>query len=376
MFELPLAVPIALLILALVAAGVTAWRIRSLPDLPARPSDTPVSIGLCIPARNEAAELGPALDSWLAQDLPDLRIVVVDDGSTDATPQLLAERAARHPERLTVIRNDGLPAGWLGKNHALHLAVTTPQARSADWLLFVDADVRVDDPAFLRRALAGLEADPAEVLALVPAVDTVGLWERLLLPFGATAFLWLVPPGRVASPKSRIACGIGAFTLIRREAYGAIGGHAAAPLDPVDDMMLARRAKGAGFRNRVACGGPWLHLRMYPGLAAFVRGMRKNALGWPGTAWLALPGSAVLVTLFASPLLLTLGGHPAWGLGLWLLVPAFVGSAHQRVSRRPMDLAWALWPLIGLPLATGLLWALLDRWRGVNHWRGREVPLS
>lgn len=376
MFDLPLAVPIALLLLALFAAGVTALRIRSLSDLPGVPSASPVSICLCIPARNEAAELGPALDSWLAQDLPDLRIVVVDDGSTDATPQILSERAARHPGRLAVLRNDELPPGWLGKNHALHLATATPQARSADGLLFVDADVRVDDPAFLRRALALLEADSAEVLALVPAVDTVGFWERLILPFGATAFLWMVPPSRVASPRSRIACGIGAFTLIRREAYEALGGHAAAPLEPVDDMMLARRAKAAGFRNRVACGGPWLHLRMYPGLGAFVQGLRKNAVGWPGTVWLALPGALALVALFASPVLLVFGGHPAWGLGLWLLAPAFVGSAHQRLSRRPMDLAWALWPLIGLPLAAGLLWALADRLRGVNHWRGRNVRLE
>lgn len=375
MFELPLAVPIALLLLALFAAGVTALRIRSLPDLPLEPSEAPASVCLCIPARNEAAELGPALDSWLAQDLPGLHIVVVDDGSTDATPQILAERTPRHPGRLTVIRNDALPAGWLGKNHALHLATATPQARSADGLLFVDADVRADDPALVRRALAMLEADPAEVLALVPAVDTAGFWERLILPFGATAFLWMVPPSRVASPKSRIACGIGAFTLIRREAYDALGGHAAAPLEPVDDMMLARRAKAAGFRNRVACGGPGLHLRMYPGLGAFVRGLRKNAVGWPGTVGMALPGAALLVALFASPLILALGGHPGWGLGLWLLVPAFVGSAHQRLSRRPMDLAWALWPLIGLPLAAGLLWALADRLRGVNHWRGRSVRL-
>lgn len=375
-FELPLSVPIVLLFLALVATGVTALRIRSLPDLPLEPSETPASVCLCIPARNEAAELGPALDSWLAQDLPGLRIVVVDDGSTDATPQILADRARRHPERLLVIRNDVLPPGWLGKNHALHLATCTDQARSADWLLFVDADVRADDPTLVRRALALVETDPTDVLALVPAVDTVSFWERLILPLGATAFLWIVPPSRVASPRSRVACGIGAFTLIRRTAYEAVGGHAAAPLEPVDDMMLARRAKVAGFQNRVACGGPWLHLRMYPGLAAFVRGLRKNAVGWPGTTGWALPGAFLILGLFASPLVLAFGGYPGWGLGLWLLVPAFVGSAHQRLSRRPMDPVWGFWPLVGLPLVAGWLWALMDRLRGVNHWRGRDVRLD
>lgn len=355
---------------------LTWMRVRALEALPGvtREAAAP-ALCLCIPARDEAAEIGPALDSWLAQDLPNLHLVVVDDGSTDETPQILEERQKTGGERLRVLRNDSLPQGWLGKNHALHLAACSEEARAAEWLLFADADVHADSPDLLRRAFSHLADAPADVLAVIPAVDAVGFWERLLLPMGATAFLWLVPPTWVADPRRFAHCGVGAFTLIRREVYDRIGGHAAAPMDPVDDMGLARRAKQAGAMNRLAVGGPDLHLRMYPGLGAFVRAMRKNALGWPGTATLAIPGCLLLLGHFLSPLWL-LGMGQVWAAtGVWLAAPLAVGLAHHRLTRRGPDWVWLTWPLAVFPLVAGVLWAFGDRLRGINHWRGREVPL-
>lgn len=419
-FDLPLYVPAALFALAAWLWWLTQRRIRRLEDLP-EPAvgGTLASVCLCMPARNEAEEIGAALDSWLAQDHPDLRIVVVDDGSTDGTSETLAARAEARPDRVRVIRNDSLPAGWLGKNHALHLATkwiaehashakrgstgsesSDPETRAEgqndspsetaervsnldlpwagfdpEWLLFADADVRAE-PRLLRRALAYLERRPADLLALCPAID-LGSWsEALFLPPGSMGFLWLVPPDRVADPRSGFFCGIGAFTLVRRSAYDAIGGHAAAPMEAVDDMMLARRAKAAGFANRVAMGGPGLRLRMYHGLADIVRSMRKNALSFPWVWGLAPVWIAVLLLLFASPLLLALGGWPGAGLLLWLLWPAMVAEARQRSGPFPVEPVWMLWPLVGPILAVGLAWAFWDRLRGVNHWRGREVKLG
>lgn len=373
--ELPVSVPAGLFALLALEWFITQRRIRRIEDLPDPVEGLPLpSVCLCVPARNEAAEIGAALDSWLAQDHPALRIVVVDDGSTDGTPQILAGRAAAHPGRLRVLRNDALPAGWLGKNHALNLAVQTTEAKAAEWLLFADADVHAD-PQLLRRAFAYLDRWPVDVLALCPAID-LGSWsEALFLPMGAMGFLWLVPPDRVADPKSGFFCGIGAFTLIRRSAYDAIGGHAATPMEAIDDMLLARRAKAAGFGNRVAMGGPGLHLRMYHGFADIVRSMRKNALAFPWL-WAGAPlWILVVLVLFASPVLLALGGWPGAGLLLWLLWPPMVAEAHQRTGTRPVQPVWALWPLVGPILAAGLAWAFWDRLRGINHWRGRSVRL-
>jgi len=347
-------------------------RLPSLAPDPAPPADPP-SVCLCIPVRDEAAELPVALDSWLTQDYPALRIVVVDDGSTDGSTGLLRAREAARPDRLRVVRNDTLPPGWLGKNHALDLASRQPEAQAADWLLFADADVQAS-PDLLRRAVAFALARPTDILALIPGVDAVGPAERVVLPLAASAFQLLVPPHQVPNPRHPAFCGVGGFTLVRREAYEATGGHAAAPLEAIDDMMLARRLKQAGFTNRVARGGPDLHLRMYHGLGELVRAMRKNAAALP--AWWLLPlllPPVVLVML--APLWLPLAGHPGLALLLWLLVPALAGDVQQRMTGRPMDLLWALWPLDALVFAAGTAWAFADRLRGVNHWRGRDVKL-
>jgi hypothetical protein len=213
------------------------------------------------------------------------------------------------------------------------------------------------------------------VLALLPAIDTATAGERLALPLASAGFLMLVPPHKVPDPKAMAFCGVGAFTLIRRIAYDAIQGHAGAPLEAIDDMMLARRAKAAGFVNRVARGGPDLHLRMYHGLWSVIRAMRKNAMALP--LWPLAPlGVAATLLGFLAPIWMPFAGYPALGLLLWLLVPAFLGHVAQRSSRRPMDLIWAFWPLLGPCVALGQLWAFWDRLRGFNHWRGRSVKLG
>lgn len=375
-FVLPLWIPLALLGLGLGLLGLTLARLRALPRLPA--SSIPGSaqtVCLCMPARNEGLEIGSALDSWLRQDYPELRLVVVDDGSTDATPEILAHRAIAHPVRLRVIWNETLPPGWLGKNHALHLASMTPEARQAEWLLFVDADVQAV-PDLLSRVFGLFEETPADILALVPGVDTCTVGERLLLPTAATFFLWLVPASSVADPSSPFFCGTGAFTLVRRSTYDAIGGHEAEPMEPIDDMMLARRAKQAGFVNRMAQGGPDLHLRMYASGWEVIRAMRKNILGVP-VLWVFAPVLiALMLVLLLSPLWLALLGQPGFALFEWLLWPFIVWLAHRRLTGRSFDWIWLLWPLIGPAASVGIAWAFWDRLRGVNHWRGRTVPLS
>ena len=364
----------ALLLLAGLVLLRRHWaRLPALPEDPLLPAEPP-SVCLCIPVRDEAAELGAALDSWLAQDYPALRILGVDDGSTDGSSEILRAREAARPDRLRVVRNDHLPPGWLGKNHALDLASRQPEAQAADWLLFADGDVQAS-PGLLRRAVAFALAQPTDILALIPGVDVEGPAERMVLPLAASAFQVLVPPHQVPNPRHPAFCGVGGFTLVRRRAYDVVGGHAGAPLEAIDDMMLARRVKQVGFVNRVAQGGPELHLRMYHGLGELVRAMRKNAAAVP--AWWILPFAlppAVLVVL--SPLWMPFAGHAGLAAWLWLLVPALAGDVQQRMTGRPMDLFWALWPLNGLILAAGTGWALWDRLRGINHWRGRDVRLS
>ena len=334
-----------------------------------------MKLSVVIPVYNESKTIAKILAEVRAVPLENMEkeIIVVDDGSTDGSQDLLRQREAARPERLRVLRNEHLPPGWLGKNHALDLASRQPEALAADWLLFADGDVQAS-PELLRRAVAFALAQPTDILALIPAVDAVGPAERLILPLAASAFLMLVPPHQVPNPRHPAFCGVGGFTLLRRAAYDAVGGHAAAPMEAIDDMMLARRVKATGRVNRVAKGGPDLHLRMYHGLAELVRAMRKNTAALP--LWWLLPGLLpVALGIGLAPLWLPCAGHPFLALLLWLLVPALVGDVQQRMTGRPMDLLWAFWPLDTLVFVAGSAWAIADRLRGVNHWRVRDVAL-
>lgn len=367
-------------LLPLVATGLAWWitrdRVEHFPDLPEPLSaDRLPSVCLCMPVRNEADEVGTALDSWVAQGADQLRIVVVDDGSTDGSTELLRTRAEAHPTRLRVLRNDTLPPGWLGKNHALHLATQQPEALEAEWLLFADADIHAD-PSLLGRAFAHLEVAGGDFLALWPAMRAAGFWERAVVPLAGLTILWGVPPRRVLDPASPFAFAAGAFILVKREAYQAIGGHAAAPLEAIDDVGLALRLKQAGYRNALAVGAPWLWYRPTHGFGELVASLRKNVLGLRWLLPLSPLMAAATLAGFGAPFWLALLGHAWAGLAMWLIVPAIIGLAHARFSRAPSDWLWAFWPLIAVPSLVALALATWDRLRGVNRWRGREVRLA
>lgn len=350
----PLLVPLALLALVVVEWWITLDRVKYFPDLPEPLSrDSLPSVCLCMPVRNEVLEVGTALDSWLQQDLGSLFIVVVDDGSSDGSMELLQARARAFPHRLQVIRNEGLPPGWLGKNHALHLAVQQSQAQAAEWLLFADGDIHAR-PDLLRRVFACLEVQGGDFLALWPAMITSGFWERLVVPIASLFILWMVPSRRVQDPSSRFAFAAGAFTLVRRGAYNAIGGHASAPMLAIDDVGLAVRLKQAGFRNALAVGAPHLWYRPSHGFMDLASSLRKNMLGLPGMLALAPIILVVSAALFFSPLWLAWAGHAWAGILLWLLVPPLIGTAQARFSKASMDWVWAFWPLAGIPFLASL----------------------
>jgi cellulose synthase/poly-beta-1,6-N-acetylglucosamine synthase-like glycosyltransferase len=157
-----------------------AGSIPPLPDatLPHAATDWP-HVSIIVPARNEEQGVRAAVESLLRQDYPALELVVVNDRSTDRTSAILAALAEEHPGRLRVVMVTELPAGWLGKNHALLLGA---RQSSGAWLLFTDADV-VFDPTCLRRAVAYAEAQGLDHLTMSPRLLAHGYWLNAFVNF-------------------------------------------------------------------------------------------------------------------------------------------------------------------------------------------------
>ena len=237
---------------------------------PASDADCP-RISILFAARDEEEKLPAALATLMEIDYPDLEVIAVDDRSQDSTGRILEQFAAAHP-RLRVVHITQLPAGWLGKPHALQKAYA---ASTGDWLLFTDADVRFKHDA-LRRAIALVKARNLEHLTLMGDVEMVGFWETVLITFFGMAFHIATDPYRVANPHSRAYVGVGAFQLLKRAAYEASGTHRRLAMEVVDDMKLGKIVKQSGFRSSAGVAQDFVVVRWHAGLGNLVRGVTKN----------------------------------------------------------------------------------------------------
>ena len=371
----------ALVFLAVVVRFVLLVRNRdAIPKLPASTETVTLPrLSVVVPARDEALSIARAVGSLLAQDYPDLEIIVVDDRSSDGTGAIVRELATRDP-RVEALRVDDLPAGWLGKNHALWRGA---DRASGEWLLFSDADVVFAQGA-LRRALAYATVEGLDHLTLAPRLVACGLALRAFVAFFGYAFIALWGAYMANDSKSKRGVGIGAFNLVRRSAYDGIGTMRALSLRPDDDIRLGRRLRAFGYRQRVLNGNELLSVEWYPSLRAAISGLEKSM--YSSLEYRVVDAIGVILYLGATMVwpfagVVLLGGIDRVLLGVVVacLVAGILETYRQSMSLRltPSALAVALL----LPFSAACFaWAIarsvyLAETRGVR-WRGTTYPLS
>jgi hypothetical protein len=357
-----------------------AWRAdRALPDLGDQPPDpAPPSVSVVVPCRDEARHVEAAIRSLLAQDLPALQVVAVDDRSGDATGAILDGLAAGEP-RLTVVHVSALPAGWLGKNHALEVG---GRRASGDWLLFTDGDV-LFQPGALRHALGYARAHGLGHLAAAPRFIAPGFLERAFVTgFGAFASL-AFRVHRLPAARSRAFVGIGAFNLVRRADWERVGGHGRLRLEVVDDVKLGLVLRRSGVAQGAVSGGGLVAVRWQHGLWPSVLGLVKNAFaGTEYRPWLAVAASLALALAGLGPVLLAVlslasrqGPAAAMAAGALAVGVAIHGGAARRLAGGCGLVGLAL-PLAAALLAGVLLGSTAAAlWRGGVVWRGTRYPL-
>jgi cellulose synthase/poly-beta-1,6-N-acetylglucosamine synthase-like glycosyltransferase len=364
-------VTISLAVSLLLGAGLLALalriqeRRRRAPALPP-PSASPPEATILLPVRNEERDVIACVDTLLAQTTRPL-VRVIDDGSTDATASLVAEKAAREP-RLELLPAGPLPPGWRGKVHALWAGsrdVTAP------WILTTDADTR-HAPDLLARALAAAEREGLDAVSLAGFQETRGLGENLLTPTVFALLDALLGDWRAAASSQGPPVANGQFLLLRREAWESCGGFASVRDVPLDDVAIAARLRAGGHRTGFF-REPGLSVRMYRGFAATVSGWRRNLGGLLGAspravavilAVLLLPALALLAALLAGR---WIEAAVLWGTGA-------VSSALLRSGSGHSPAYGSLHPLDSLLVAGVLALAVLDRSRGrLVSWKGREM---
>jgi len=333
-------------------------------------------VSVVIPARDEAAEIERTVRSHLAQDYPDLQVVVVDDRSTDGTAKIL-ETLSGEDSRVTVVAGREPPEGWLGKPHTL---LSGARAADGELLLFADADVRYD-PRTLREAVALMDERALDLLAFFPRLETRGFWESVLMPYlGVAVFLGLGFLARVR--RCPIAMGAGAGNLVRRRVYDSIGGHAALADSVVDDVRLAVTVKRAGFRVAAFRAEDRVAVRMYQGFRGVWNGFTKNVAwvysGFGGALLFVLTILLLAVSIAPAAVLALAAVGVAIPPGDVVLAAAIFASSVLVRGTLAATLGDPLWPALSHPIMTAVWTGLMGR--SLFHrfirkrltWRGRE----
>ncbi len=272
------------------------------------------TVSIIVPARNEADNIEQTLTQLLALDYENYEIIAVDDRSTDRTGAIMDHIAATADakQHLKVLHVNELPAGWMGKTHAMW---TASQQAGSEWLLFTDADV-LFSPGAVRRALAYAESEGADHLVLFPHMIMKRPGEKMMIAFFQMLFVFGHRPWKVADPNTNDHMGVGAFNLIRRRVYDAVGTYQRLRMEVIDDMKLGKVVKNAGYAQHIVFGGHLISIRWANGAMGVVRNLTKNFFALMSFQWPRAVLSCIALTF--------LNLMPFIGIGLahgWARLP-------------------------------------------------------
>ena len=346
----------------------------STPEWQPNDASPKLRISIVVPALNEEEKLESALQSLLALDYSNYEVVAVNDRSIDRTGEIMDRLAAASSGKLRVVHITQLPVGWLGKPHALHRGF---ELTNGEWLLFTDADVTFRADA-LGRAMQLAKRSNADHVVLFPTLITKSWGESMMLAFLSLAFtvgrLW-----KVSDPKSRDFIGVGAFNMVRRSSFEALGGMQRLKMEVVEDMKLGKLIKKHGFKQVAAFADGLLTIHWARGAWGIVRNLRKNTFAFLRFNWILALLS--IVGLFFAHLGLYVGVllAPGWAklgfaIGLLSLALFYVGIyRHLKIS----PLYFFLHPLSTLLMCLALMQSAYFTLKNDGiEWRGTHYPLD
>ncbi len=276
------------------------------------------SVSILIPMRNEQTNVQGCLSSVIEQKgLANFEVIALDDNSEDATKSLITAFAS-----VKTITGSNPPDKWLGKLWACQQLV---EASTGDYLVFLDADVRLSENAV---ASAIAQMGDWDFCSPYPRQIVNGFIQRIFQPL--LQWSWLVSVPLLISQKFSIksmAIANGQFLIIKRDAYLRSGGHASVKSEVLDDLMLAKRLLGAGFKGGVTEASAIASCHMYSTGKELIKGYQKSL--WK--AFGSIPGTLIAIFLLfvtgVLPFLAAVTGSPFGLIAFGLIVLSRITAA-------------------------------------------------
>ena len=347
--------------------------LRDLPDrsAPDRLDDSPPTVSVIVPARDEMERIERTVRHLLAQTGVAIQLIVVDDRSADGTSEILARLAATD-DRLTVVRVDEVPDRWLGKCHACQVGANHA---TGEWLLFTDADAWCS-PRVIGRAITRATADRADHLCLLPGLGKCTVPGQAVVLFAVLGMLGIAFAVNCNLPGAYV--GVGAFSLVRREAYDAIGGHETLRMEVIDDFALGYHVRRLGRRSRIYAAVHDVNVRWAHSARSFVAVLEKNMFAKLRFSVVSALANVLLVSgLWVLPLI---GAFVQSTSGLVALAAMLSATIPASIMARRYGWPWPVGLLTPLSLPI-LVWATVYSavsvmCRGGIQWRETFYPLA
>ncbi len=345
-------------------------------------------ISVCIPARNEETVIGLLLQSVCIQDYESFEVLVLDDQSTDKTPEIIQSFVINYPNLITHLKGKPKVEDWFGKPWACQ---QLSNAATGEILLFLDADTRLQ-PDMLKNTAVSFHNYSLDMLTIWPRQILGSFWERTAIPLVYYALVTLLPAIYVyRSPRwmpsfiqrkflPAFAAACGQCIAFTREAYDVVGGHQAVKQEVVEDVALAKKAKVSGLRLRMFQGVGSISCRMYRSEREMFEGLRKNFLAGFGNSLPFFISAGIFhFVVFVLPFITLIYSLSIYSPALFSIS---VASISIIFLHRVILSVWFKWnPVYGLLHPLGVLWyqwlGLVKLWDHLTgkkiQWKGREV---
>jgi chlorobactene glucosyltransferase len=336
-----------------------------------------VLVSILIPARNEELNIKKCVTSVLDQNYKDFEIIVLDDNSSDSTPQILAEIAGQD-ERLHLLQGESLPSGWTGKNWACH---QLSRAARGDVFLFMDADTYMR-PTALSSTVGALKDNETGLLSALPAEETITWGEKFIVPIIHWAIFCIMPLILAFNKWVRfIAVSHGQYMCFTREAYNQIGGHAAVRNRIVEDKAITSLIVKAGIKWRLFDGTSILSCRMYRNSKEAAEGLIKNLFPFFGYnipyfvfvwIWLVIVFWQPVVTLIMLAVGVDVASKYILPSAVNLIIALIIWGIFYRRFKFPFYLTF-LYPLTQIIVSTVAMFSMVRNLKGTAVWKGRVL---